>query len=73
MARTYCPSCDGEIIVGKPRLGAMVTCPECGETLEIINAQPLNVDYPYDDRWDEDNDWDDDWDDDWEEEEEELD
>ena len=57
MAKTYCITCDAEIVVQYPRMGAKLTCPECGEELEVISTDPFDVDYPYDD------DWDDDWDD----------
>jgi len=62
MARTYCITCDAEIVIENPRLGAKVTCPDCGDQLEVVSTDPLDVDYPYDD-------WDDEWDDDWEDEE----
>lgn len=63
MARTYCITCDAEIVMGNPRLGAKFECPECGEDLEVVSTDPFDVDYPYDD------DWDDDWDEDWEDDE----
>jgi lysine biosynthesis protein LysW len=45
-----------------PRMGQKFECPECGDALEVVSVDPLDVDYPYDDEWD------DDWeDDDWEE------
>ncbi|MBS3785061.1 MAG: lysine biosynthesis protein LysW [Anaerolineae bacterium] len=62
MARTYCITCDAEIVIENPRLGAKITCPDCGDALEIVSTDPLDVDYPYDD-------WDDEWDEDWEDEE----
>ncbi|NLE44860.1 MAG: hypothetical protein GX620_09080 [Chloroflexi bacterium] len=66
MAKTYCPECDAVITVDKPADGALITCPECGIDLEIVSAEPFEVDYPYDDDWDDDadDDWDDDDDDD---------
>jgi lysine biosynthesis protein LysW len=63
MPRTYCPSCDAVISVDKPRLGATVSCPECGVELEVISASPFELDFPFDDEWD------DEWEEeDWEEE-----
>jgi hypothetical protein len=64
----HCLSCDGEIRIGDPRPGAKITCPECGDVLEIVGTDPLEVDYPADDDWDDgsqnDQDWDEDeWDD----------
>lgn len=64
MSKTYCPSCDAEIHIGKPRLGATVICPECGDSLRIISTKPLEVDYPFDEDWGEE------WED-WEEGEQE--
>jgi lysine biosynthesis protein LysW len=55
MPETYCPSCDAEIRVSRPRLGATVTCSECGESLEIISVDPFEVDFPLDE---DDDDWD---------------
>jgi Zn finger protein HypA/HybF involved in hydrogenase expression len=64
MPKTYCLQCDCVISVQDPHVGDVITCPECDQRLEIIDTDPLEVDYPLDD------DWDDDWDD---EEEEGLD
>lgn len=61
MPETYCPNCDADIRVSKPRLGATVICSECGMALEIISADPFEVDFPFDEDEDE-----------WEEEEEEA-
>jgi lysine biosynthesis protein LysW len=55
---TYCLSCDGEIYATNPRLGATITCPECGEELEVISTDPFDVDYPPEGDLD-DEDWDD--------------
>lgn len=62
MATTYCPNCDAVITVESPRLGAMVTCPECGVDLEVIGTNEFEVDFAED--------WDDWEDDEWEDEEE---
>jgi alpha-aminoadipate carrier protein LysW len=55
MPKTYCPACDGVIIVENPRDGATIKCPECGEELEIISTDPFEVDFPLDveESWDE--------------------
>jgi lysine biosynthesis protein LysW len=77
-----CPECATNIrFEQQPALHDLVTCPECGTELEVINVSPLKLDWAYDD---EDDDWfdddeygDDDWDDDdwddeeWEDEDEE--
>ena len=58
-----CPECDATIRFSKqPKLGAMVTCEECGETLEVVDLSPLELDWAYED-YDDDDDWDE-WDDD---------
>jgi lysine biosynthesis protein LysW len=56
MPSTYCPNCDAVISVSDPREGAMITCRECDQELEIISTRPFEVDFPldYDDDWDED-------------------
>ena len=51
MATVRCPECDFEIVRSNPRVGDMITCPECGVDLEIILDVPFEVDYPLDDDW----------------------
>lgn len=66
MAKAFCPNCDAEIQVRTPKLGAKLTCPECDEQLEVVSVDPFDVDYPYEDDWDDDweeGDWDEDWND----------
>jgi hypothetical protein len=45
----------------RPRLGATITCPECGDEFEVVSTDPFDVDYPLDDDWDEEDDEDEDW------------
>lgn len=54
MPKTYCPNCDAVIGMDNPREGAMITCQECGTELEIVSADPFEVDFPldYDEDWD---------------------
>ena len=52
MPKTYCPECDAVISVGDPHEGDRISCRECGTKLEVISASPFDVDYPYDDDWD---------------------
>lgn len=69
MAVALCPSCEGQITVrGNAQIGDSVRCPHCYEDLEVIETQPIELDWSYDE--DED-DWYDDEDDDWEYEEDE--
>jgi lysine biosynthesis protein LysW len=60
MPKTYCPDCDTEFNIAKPRLGAAVKCPDCDTELEVISVTPLEVDYPLgslgDDDWDDEDD-----------------
>jgi lysine biosynthesis protein LysW len=66
MATTYCPECEGTIVVNPPLVGKKLTCPHCEVELEVISADPLELDWAYDWEWDDDeyDDSDDDWDDD---------
>jgi lysine biosynthesis protein LysW len=59
MPKTYCPDCGELITINNPKEGATVTCRDCGTKLEIISEDPLEVDFPLDDDWD-DGGWDDD-------------
>ncbi len=56
MPKTRCPNCNTPIKVDKPREGAIITCPGCGVELEVIGADPFEVDFS------------DDWQEEWEEE-----
>ncbi|HET90402.1 MAG TPA: lysine biosynthesis protein LysW [Chloroflexi bacterium] len=58
MPKTTCIECDAVIRVDDPVEGDIIVCPECGVELEIIDIDPLDVDYPLDDDWEED-DWED--------------
>jgi alpha-aminoadipate/glutamate carrier protein LysW len=53
-----CPECDEDIrIPGKPRLGQRVSCQHCGAQLELVELDPLELDWVYeDDDEDEDDD-----------------
>ena len=51
MAKAYCPNCDSVISVENPRLGAMISCSDCGQELEVISTSPFEVDFPLDDDW----------------------
>ncbi len=55
MPKTRCPNCDTVIKVDKPREGAVIDCPGCGVELEIISADPFEIDFT------------DDWQNEWEE------
>lgn len=58
----YCPGCNNEIYFKKhPKLGEFVTCPECGDLVEVVSLSPLTLDWSPDV---EDEDWQDYWNDD---------
>ena len=60
MPKAYCPNCDGDVSVDKPRVGAKVRCRECDQELEIISTNPFDVDFPldYDADYEDEDDWD---------------
>ncbi len=74
-----CPACEAEIEVDEFDVdkGDQLSCPECGETLEVINLSPVELDLlseddededdTFDDEADEGSDEDDDESDDWDE------
>ena len=43
---TSCPGCDNNIHFDRlPELGTFVTCPECGDLVEVVNLSPLTLDW----------------------------
>lgn len=83
-SKAFCPACDEAITIQeKPKIGHRLRCPSCDTEIEVIDVNPVELDWAYEDEddfyddweeesdkdWDED-DWDDDdWDDDdWDEE-----
>jgi len=43
-----CPECDGMIDLGsRPQPGQKIVCPDCNARLEIINADPIELDWCY--------------------------
>ncbi len=57
-----CPACEAEIEVDEFDVdkGDQLSCPECGETLEVTNLSPVELDLLSDEDEDEDEDYDDD-------------
>ena len=46
MPYTMCPGCEGEVYIpGKPTLGQRVVCSDCNAELEVISANPLELDW----------------------------
>ncbi|HSM58564.1 MAG TPA: hypothetical protein VK879_20590 [Candidatus Sulfomarinibacteraceae bacterium] len=61
-----CPDCSSEIRFRKaPHLGQLVTCHNCETNLEVVRRDPLELDWAFQDPFeDDDEDYDDlDWDD----------
>jgi DNA-directed RNA polymerase subunit RPC12/RpoP len=49
-AMAPCPDCGRMVNVGsQPREGLQFTCPNCGARLEIINLEPLELDWAFSD------------------------
>ena len=68
---TACPDCNSGIRFRKaPHLGQLVTCHNCQTNLEVVRRDPLELDWAFDDPFDEDDEDDfDDWEDDEDEDE----
>ncbi len=48
MATAFCPACDEEVkLSGKPKIGQTLTCPHCGEELQVIEVDPVELDWAY--------------------------
>ena len=59
-----CPDCGADFsLYGTVKMGKEVRCPECGAELEVIGTDPVELDWRYDDDYedDEDEDKDKDW------------
>ena len=71
-----CPECDFEIDVDEYDVdkGDLISCPDCGSSLEVVNTSPVELEVaPDDDEDDEEDDLDDEDDEDDEEEDEDWD
>jgi alpha-aminoadipate/glutamate carrier protein LysW len=63
-----CPDCQTTIRFDEvPGLGSLVTCPECGAELEVVRKNPLELDWAYEEEFDDDE-WEEEWDEEWEDE-----
>jgi hypothetical protein len=50
MAKTNCPECCGDIVLGRRlRRGQRFLCPHCCTAIEVIGMAPLELDWAYDD------------------------
>lgn len=53
-ATATCPSCDTNIrLHGKLQIGQMITCPECGDVLEVVQLNPFKLDWAFEEPFDE--------------------
>jgi lysine biosynthesis protein LysW len=49
---TECLDCDAPIrLLKPPRIGMRVTCPACKAEFEVIEVDPLELDWPFDGEW----------------------
>jgi lysine biosynthesis protein LysW len=61
MTQAYCPECDAEVGLGNPvKPGKRITCQSCGAYLEVIDTNPVELDWAFDDDIDDDDLYDDD-------------
>ena len=55
MEVSNCIGCNTEIRFRQsPKIGMLVSCDECGAELEVVWLDPLELDWPFIDDWDED-------------------
>ncbi len=55
MEVTNCISCDEEIRIRQPlKIGMLVTCADCGAELEVVWLDPLELEWPFIDDYEED-------------------
>jgi alpha-aminoadipate carrier protein LysW len=49
MTFAECISCGTEIkFSAQPKMGHLVTCPDCSADLEVVWLDPVELDWPYD-------------------------
>jgi lysine biosynthesis protein LysW len=46
--KTRCPNCDAVIKVDRPREGVIIVCPGCTVQLEVVSADPFEIDFTED-------------------------
>ena len=57
MATVYCPDCDEKIVLNPHfKMGLRFTCSDCDAELEVISVDPVEIDWAYDDSWDDEDD-----------------
>jgi alpha-aminoadipate carrier protein LysW len=61
VTKATCPDCGEKITIrGAVRIGQEVVCPSCDAELEVVETEPVELDWAYEDDYDDDDD-DDDW------------
>ena len=61
VAIARCPDCGERIqLQGRVYVGREVVCPDCDAVLEVVDTEPIELDWAYDDEYD-DEDEDEDW------------
>jgi alpha-aminoadipate carrier protein LysW len=45
VAITFCPECDFNLNLKKPKLGQRVVCQNCRAQLRIVNLRPIELDW----------------------------
>jgi lysine biosynthesis protein LysW len=45
----YCPECDAKINIKSPKLGQIVSCRVCDTRLEVVDLKPLELDWAFED------------------------
>ena len=57
MTFAECISCGSEVKFSvQPKMGQLVTCPDCSADLEVVWLDPVELDWPFDDEDFEDDD-----------------
>ena len=48
----YCPECDAKLNIKSPKLGQIVSCRVCDTRLEVVDLKPLELDWAFEDEFD---------------------
>lgn len=57
MAITFCPECDYNLSLKKPKLGQRIVCQNCRAQLRIVNLRPIELDWGEEEKTEEEEDW----------------
>ena len=57
IVKATCPDCGDKIALRSTvRMGQKVVCPNCDAELEVVETEPVELDWAYDDDFDDDDD-----------------